>query len=84
MCLKSKEVTTIEKEKERSSSEMSTSSSRGRNPTRMKEEPKDVTFIVLQKNTRSMNSRVRIDKMFSEVQGCKWDAIFGLRDMEIK
>ena len=51
------------------------SSSKSRNPTSTKEDSKDVTFIVLQKNTRSMNSRVRIDEMFSELQGCRWDAI---------
>ena len=32
------------------------SSSKGRNPTRVKEEPKDVRFIVLQKNTRVTES----------------------------
>ena len=51
------------------------SSSNGRNPTSTKEDSKDVTFIVLQKNTRSMNSSVRIDEMFSGLQGCRWDAI---------
>ena len=51
------------------------SSSKGRNPTSTKEGSKDVTFIVIQKNTRSMNSSVWIDEMFSELQGCRWDAI---------
>ena len=54
---------------------VNSSSSKGRNPTATKEDSKDVTFIVLQKNTRSMNSSVRIDEMFSELQGCRWDAI---------
>ena len=44
------------------------SSSKGKNPTSTKEDSKDVTFIVLQKNTRSMSSSVRIDEMFSEMQ----------------
>ena len=36
---------------------------------------KDVTLTVLQKNTRSLNSSERIEEMFSEVQGSKWDVI---------
>ena len=33
------------------------------------------TFIVLQKNTRSLNSSERLEEMFSELQDTSWDAI---------
>ena len=36
---------------------------------------KDITFIVLQKNMRSMNSSERIEEMISDLEGCKWDAV---------
>ena len=55
--------------------EKSSSSSKCRNPTSTNEDSKDVTFIVFQKDTRSMSSSVRIDEMFSELQGCRWGAI---------
>ena len=49
------------------------SSSTGGNLTSTKIESKDVIFVVMQKNRRSMNSS-RIDDLFCEVQDCKWDA----------
>ena len=33
------------------------------------------TFIVLQKNVRSMNSSERLDELTQEEDGCRWDAI---------
>ena len=36
---------------------------------------KDVTFIVLQKNMRSMHSSERIEEMICELEGYRWDAI---------
>ena len=85
MCSGKRERMTKEKQGEASSSGVSkhnsnhegekSSSSKGRNPTSTKEDSKDVTFIVLQKNTRSKNSSVRIDEMSGELQGCRWDAI---------
>ena len=59
------------------------SSNTGGNLTSTKIESKDVMFIVLQKNTRSMNSS-RIDDLFCDVQECKWDAIFGLDQVKQK
>ena len=35
----------------------------------------DVTFIVLQKNMRSMHSSERIEEMVCELEGYRWDAI---------
>ena len=35
----------------------------------------EVTFIVLQKNMRSMHSSEKIVEMVSELEGCRWDAI---------
>ena len=49
-------------------------SSTGGNLTSTKIESQDVMFIVLQKNTRSLNSS-RIDDLLFEGQDCKWDAI---------
>ena len=37
---------------------------------------KEVTFVVLQKNKRSMHSSERIEEMICEVEGYRWDAIF--------
>ena len=42
---------------------------------RLKEQEKEVTFIVLQKNERSMNSSDRVEKLIREVEGCRWDAL---------
>ena len=50
-------------------------SSMGCHPTEGKENINEVMCTVLQKNTRSLSSSERIDEMFSEVQGCKWDAM---------
>ena len=36
---------------------------------------KEVTFIVLQKNMRSMHSSEKIEEMVSELEGYRWDAI---------
>ena len=35
----------------------------------------DVTFIVLQKNMRSMHTSERIQEMLCEVEGYRWDAL---------
>ena len=35
----------------------------------------DVTFIVLQKNMRSMHSSERIEEMVCELEGYRWDAL---------
>ena len=35
----------------------------------------DVTFIVLQKNMRSMHSSERIEEMICELEGYRWDAL---------
>ena len=35
----------------------------------------DVTFIVLQKNMRSMHSSERIEEMICEFEGYRWDAL---------
>ena len=35
----------------------------------------DVTFIVLQKNMRSMHSSERIEGMVCELEGYRWDAL---------
>ena len=36
---------------------------------------KDITFIVLQKNLRSMHPSGRTEEMISELEGYRWDAI---------
>ena len=36
---------------------------------------KDITFIVLQKNMRSMHSSERIEEMICELEGCRWDGV---------
>ena len=36
---------------------------------------KDIPFITLQKNLRSLNSSERFDELTPEVEGCRWDAI---------
>ena len=38
-------------------------------------ELKDITFIVLQKCMRSMNTSERIDEMLNEAENYKWDAM---------
>ena len=36
---------------------------------------KEVTFIILQKNMRSMHSSENIEELVTELEGCRWDAI---------
>ena len=44
--------------------------------TLQKREPdREVTFIELQKNVRSMNSSDRVEELICEVRDCKWDAL---------
>ena len=38
-------------------------------------ENKEVTFIILQKNMRSMHSSEKIEKLVTGVEGYRWDAI---------
>ena len=38
-------------------------------------EDKDITFIVLQKNVRSMDSCGRIEEMICDLEGYRWDAV---------
>ena len=38
------------------------------------DEEKDVTFVLVQKNVRSLTSSDRIEILIREVEGCKWDA----------
>ena len=38
-------------------------------------ENKEVTFIILQKNMRSMHSSEKIDELVTEFEGYRWDAI---------
>ena len=52
------------------------SSSSKNSPQNQKEEMQDkTTFIVLQKNTRAMNSSERLEELFSEVHQVAWDVI---------
>ena len=37
---------------------------------------KEVTFIILQKNMRSMHSSEKIEELATELEGYRWDAIF--------
>ena len=39
------------------------------------QEHKEVTFIILQKNMRSMHSSEKIEELITELQGYRWDAI---------
>ena len=43
---------------------------------------KDVTFIVLQNNMRSMHSSERIEEMTCELEGYRWDAILLCENVE--
>ena len=36
---------------------------------------KEVTFMVLQKSVRLLNSSDRVEELIREVQGCRWDAL---------
>ena len=46
------------------------------NKTLQKSEPeKVITFIVIQKNVRSLNSSDRIEELTCEVRDCRWDAL---------
>ena len=36
---------------------------------------KEVTFIILQKNMRSMHSSEKIEELVTELEGYRWDAI---------
>ena len=36
---------------------------------------KEVTFIILQKNMRSMHSNEKIEEIVNELEGYRWDAI---------
>ena len=38
-------------------------------------EDKNITYIVLQENMRSMNSSERIEEMIRELEGYRWDAV---------
>ena len=42
----------------------------------------DVTFIVLQKNIRSMQSSERIEEMVCELEGYRWDALLLCENVE--
>ena len=50
-------------------------SSKASHQDRNKEPQKKTTFIVLQKNTRSLSSSERLEKMISELHRVEWDAI---------
>ena len=45
-----------------------------RQQARQKSE-KDITFIVLQQNVRSLTLSERFEELTQEVEGCRWDAI---------
>ena len=45
---------------------------------------KKVSFVVLQKNTRSLNSSDKIEELIREVQDCRGYALFAFRDVEAK
>ena len=36
---------------------------------------KDITFIIVQKNMRSLSSSERSEELTQQVEGCRWDAI---------
>ena len=36
---------------------------------------KNITFIILHKNVRSLHSSERFEELTQEVEGCRWDAI---------
>ena len=63
------------KEDERKVDQGRSSSSTGLHPTENRTISKEVTFTILQNNTRSMNASERIEELFQEVQGAKWDVI---------
>ena len=51
-------------------------SSRKTSPQNRSEEPqKKTTFIVLQKNIRSLSSSERLEELFSELHRVEWDVI---------
>ena len=50
------------------------SSSKTSPQNRSNEPQKRKTFIVLQKNTRSMSSSERLEELFSELHNVEWDA----------
>ena len=39
------------------------------------EKNKEVTFIILQKNMRSMHSSEKIEELVTELEGYRWDSI---------
>ena len=51
------------------------SSSKNPSQTQKEEKTEKTTFIVLQKNTRSLNSSERLEELFNEVQEMTWDVI---------
>ena len=53
----------------------SNSSSKNPPQTQKEEKSEKTTFIVLQKNTRSLNSSERLEELFKEVHQMAWDAI---------
>ena len=62
----------------------SSSSSTEANKTTSETKKNGITFIVLQKNVRSLNSSERIEELTQEVEGCRWDAIINLCNVESK
>ena len=62
--------TTVENESKGTRS----SSTKANKTTSESKSEKDITFIILQKNKRSLNSSERFEELTQEVEGCRWDA----------
>ena len=62
------------KESKNERKDPSSSSTEKKQTIRTTNEEKEVTFVVLQKNLRSLFSSDRIDELMREVEGCTWDA----------
>ena len=57
------------------SEDTSSSSTKANKTTCESKSEKDITFIILLKNVRSLNSSERFENFTQEVEGCRWDGI---------
>ena len=64
-----------EKRKVRSKSMTQAAAAPKRTIRNVKRMMKKVTFVVLQKNTKSLNSSDKMEDIIHKVEDCKWDAL---------